>query len=60
MLSQLPTSDRCDEQYVMGYGLYVNMIVYMKTFASRAMVESAVLVMACVFEPRLSQCRQRV
>jgi hypothetical protein len=28
MVSQLPTSDWRDEQYVMGYGLYVNMIVY--------------------------------
>jgi len=26
--SRLPTSDWRDEQYVMGYGLYVNMIVY--------------------------------
>ena len=28
MVAQLPTSDWRDEQYVMGYGLYVNMIVY--------------------------------
>jgi hypothetical protein len=28
MVSQLPTSDWRDEQYVMGYGLYVNTIVY--------------------------------
>jgi len=28
MVSQLPTSDWRDEQYVMGYGLYVNMFVY--------------------------------
>jgi len=28
MVSQLPTSDWRDEQYVMGYGLYVNMLVY--------------------------------
>jgi hypothetical protein len=28
MVSQLPTSDWRDEQYVMGYALYVNMIVY--------------------------------
>jgi hypothetical protein len=28
MVSQLPTSDWRDEQYVMGYGLFVNMIVY--------------------------------
>jgi len=28
MVCQLPTSDWRDEQYVMGYGLYVNMIVY--------------------------------
>jgi hypothetical protein len=28
MVSQLPTSDWRDEQYVMGYGLYVNMVVY--------------------------------
>jgi len=28
MISQLPTSDWRDEQYVMGYGLYVNMLVY--------------------------------
>jgi hypothetical protein len=28
MVCQLPTSDWRDEQYVMGYGLYVNMLVY--------------------------------
>ena len=28
MVGQLPTSDWRDEQYVMGYGLYVNAIVY--------------------------------
>jgi len=28
MVAQLPTSDWRDEQYVMGYGLYVNMLVY--------------------------------
>jgi hypothetical protein len=28
MVSQLPTSDWRDEQYVMGYGLYVNTLVY--------------------------------
>jgi hypothetical protein len=28
MVAQLPTSDWRDEQYVMGYGLYVNAIVY--------------------------------
>jgi hypothetical protein len=28
MVGQLPTSDWRDEQYVMGYGLYVNMLVY--------------------------------
>jgi hypothetical protein len=28
MVSQLPTSDWRDEQYVIGYGLYVNMLVY--------------------------------
>jgi hypothetical protein len=28
MVTQLPTSDWRDEQYVMGYGLYVNMLVY--------------------------------
>jgi hypothetical protein len=28
MVCQLPTSDWRDEQYVMGYGLYVNMVVY--------------------------------
>lgn len=28
MVAQLPTSDWRDELYVMGYGLYVNMIVY--------------------------------
>jgi hypothetical protein len=28
MVAQLPTSDWRDEQYVMGYGLFVNMIVY--------------------------------
>jgi hypothetical protein len=28
MVAHLPTSDWRDEQYVMGYGLYVNMIVY--------------------------------
>jgi hypothetical protein len=28
IVSQLPTSDWRDEQYVMGYGLYVNMLVY--------------------------------
>ena len=28
MVSQLPTSDWRDEQWVMGYGLYVNTLVY--------------------------------
>src|SRR5664279_5216551 len=28
LVCQLPTSDWRDEQYVMGYGLYVNMLVY--------------------------------
>jgi hypothetical protein len=28
MVCQLPTSDWRDEQYVLGYGLYVNMLVY--------------------------------
>jgi hypothetical protein len=28
MVCQLPTSDWRDEQYVMGYGLYLNMLVY--------------------------------
>ena len=28
MVSQLPTSDWRDEQWVMGYGLYVNTVVY--------------------------------
>jgi len=28
MVSQLPTSDWRDEQWVMGFGLYVNTLVY--------------------------------
>ncbi len=28
MVCQMPTSDWRDEQYVIGYGLYVNMLVY--------------------------------